>query len=798
MRTTKLKTGSQDRQFYRWLFIGGLGLMLVCQIFFNLLQVSSLEKKVRQGLISTAEVAGGTLADDISMGLRLGKPLTHFLGLQKLLAEAGASFPAAFDICVVDINGKYIAGTNPAVQQAGHIPINKDKLGRIVPEDGRGLHNVAVPLYARGNDLNGYVLVRLEESVLRKSIYPAVEGALYNILLVMGVTGAALLLIMRLVPFMDRWGGLIRRNIYVSFGVLFALVLVISAAVNHSAFRREYLHVAENSARLMAMNMQATLQRPISKGVPISLLGAVEEYFERAAAKTSGAVLIELIRPDGHLAFSSQRVFAGEERVPGENFSLPFSDAKGMSGAAGWQLTTSLSQQTFNEAVWDDVLNSVAICVISLTLLFELLRLLCLLLERRRARPPVRSPDLDFSVRSPGLELEAAHSQCADNLRAIFFIFFMALDMSITFIPLRMAELPTHFLGLAPSVIMGLPVSAEVIMAGVSIFLAGRWISRQGIIPPLTAGFLLTALGYLCSALADTPFTFILARAMVGAGYGLALIAAQAFVFKSGGLGNLFAGAFAGSLCGGAVGGMLADKFGFSVAFYVSAAIMLFLVALPYPLLRRGDLGGEELPAEPMRKGRLQETFKFLSDGKFLALSVFVLLPSTFLMVGFIKYFLPVFLNRADVSQANIGRVYMIYCLMLIYAGPFLGKVIHRATHKAYGVLAGCILGGLCILPLAMFDGIMATVVCIAVLGLATAVNIPAHSEYLLRLEISERLGSSQALGLLNVVERVGQAVAPIIIGTCMMVFKVQDMALWGGVGFLLLAVGFYATREKV
>ncbi len=788
MYTAKTKVKEQGKAIYKWLLSGGLGLMLVCQIFFSLLQISSLEKNLRQGVINTAEVAGGTLAEDISMGLRLGKSLERFLGLRKLLSDAHASFPTAFDICVVDAAGKYLAGANPVSTENIPIPTSKGWPGReAFAEDEDGLHNVASPLYARDNELKGYVVVRLKEKYLRENIYPAVESALRNIAIAMGATVAAMLLVLRLTPFIDRQGGLIRKNIYISFGLLFTLVLVVSAIINHNAFRREYLKIAENSSNILALNMRGTLQRPISKGVPISLLGAVEEYFEQAAAKVSGSVLIELIRPDGQVAFSSRRVFEGKESVPGTSWDVPLSDAGGLAGKAPWLLRTSLSQAAFAEVMWDDILNSAGICVISLTLLFELLLLLCLIVERRRRRPPARSPTL---------EREAVHERCADLLRAMFFVFFMALDMSITFIPLRMAELPTRFFGLAPDVVMGLPVSAEVIMAGVSIFFAGRWISRQGTVLPMSTGLMLTGAGYLGSALALTPFGFILARAVVGAGYGLSLIAAQAFVFKSGGLANLFAGAFAGSLCGGAVGGMLADKFGFVTTFYVAAAIMLLLAAAPYLLLRRGDIAREE-PDASERKTGFMESLKLMNDKKFLALSVFVLLPGTFLMIGVTKYFLPVFLNRADVSQANIGRVYMIYCLMLIYAGPFFGKIIREAKHKAYGVLAGCILSAVCILPLVVFNNVMAMVLCMVFLGLATAVNIPAYSEYLLRLDITERLGGSRALSLLNVVERVGQAAAPIVLGVFIAVFNVRDVALWGVALFFLLAAGFYLTREK-
>jgi MFS family permease len=371
------------------------------------------------------------------------------------------------------------------------------------------------------------------------------------------------------------------------------------------------------------------------------------------------------------------------------------------------------------------------------------------------------------------------------------------MDMSITFIPLRMAELPSEFFGLPRDVVMSLPVSVEIGMCGLGIFLTGRRISRYGAALPMTLGFALVGVGSLASALASGAPGFLLARALAGAGYGTSIMAAQAYVYKSGGLSGLFAGVFAGSLCGGAAGSMLAEQSGFGVTFYVSGALMLCIAALPYVLLRRGDTTREAVPARPAEKTRNMSILKALGDRKFLALSLFSLLPISFLVAGFTKYFLPVYLNRAEVAQADIGRVYMAYCLMLIYLGPPLGKVILKARRKVLGVAAACLLGVLSILPLAVFDGILAAVLCALILGLADAVNIPANPEYLLRLDITRQLGGNRALSMLNVVERVGQAAGPLVIGGLISAFLIQDVALWGGVFFLCLTLAFYASRAK-
>lgn len=803
-----------------WLFAGAAGLMLVCQLFFALLQVSSLETKLRTGVMSIADTAVGTLADDLSMGLRLGKQLQNFYNLRRLLLDAHQTFPMAYDICVTDTAGNLLKSSTGTLRDPSFVPIDKQILKRPpgvgVRPGAQNLYYAGKALLGRNNVLEGYVFIRLPGYELEERIMPAISVIFRNILVAMAATAGACLLMLRLLPFFSAQGTLIRKRIYLSFGIVFALVLLSSSITNQMAFRQEYLFIAEDNSRLMGQTMRETLHRIISKGVPLSLLKAVEEYFESAAAKTAGAVLIELYGPDGQLAFSSRKTFAGEAVLPGSARDVKISDATNPEGAVTWILRTSLSQKVFDDALREDMLNSASLCIISLTLLFELLLVFCLILERRVIAVPPRPKAVPVMSEAVPPRPEAVpvrpEAEAVDSaryntaLRAVFFLFMLALDMSITFIPLRMAELPSDFLGLPRDVVMGLPVSAEVIMAGLCIFLSGRWISRYGAALPMSFGFALAAAGYLASALVTGPLGFIFARALAGAGYGTAIMAAQAYVYRSGGLAGLFAGVFAGSLCGGAAGSMLAEKLGFGAAFYASSAMLLLLVVLPCALLRRGDTtragalpaqAGQAQKAGQAEKTSFMQTLRAIGNGRFLALSLFALVPATFIVMGFTKYFMPVYLNRAAVAQADIGRVYMVYCLVLIYLGPLMGKLLLKSGRKATGVTIGCLLGALSILPLALFDSLPATVICAFILGLATAINIPAHAEYLLRLDITRQLGSTQALGLLNVVERVGQAAAPIGIGLLMSAFMVQDIALWGGLFLLVLAAAFHITRVQ-
>ncbi|MDR1044669.1 MAG: hypothetical protein LBP33_06060, partial [Candidatus Adiutrix sp.] len=318
-REPPASSGQKPGRLSLWFFLGAAGLMLLCQIFFGLLQLSSLESKLRAGLFSIADTTAGTLAEDLSMGLRLGKRLRNFYNLRNLLQDAHQDFPMAQDICVTDRDGNLVeaapgAGAGQTIVPP-FIPIDKGFLDQVPGQEPRlgaqNLYYAAKPLLGRAKALEGYVLIRLKASRLEERIRPAVTGIVRDILLSMAVMAVAALSIIRLVPFFTGRGTLIRRQVYLSFGLLFTLVLLASSASNHARFRQEYFSIALDNSRTLGQTMRETLSRTIDKGVPIALLKAVEEYFESAAAKTSGSVLIELLRPDGALAFSSRKTFAG-------------------------------------------------------------------------------------------------------------------------------------------------------------------------------------------------------------------------------------------------------------------------------------------------------------------------------------------------------------------------------------------------------------------------------------------------------------------------------------------------------
>jgi hypothetical protein len=131
------------------------------------------------------------------------------------------------------------------------------------------------------------------------------------------------------------------------------------------------------------------------------------------------------------------------------------------------------------------ILDNLTLTLASGLLFLELARLLMLRLGTgaglAAARPPARTA-------TPTREQIAF-------MRPIVFLALMALDFSLSFIPLKMLDFKGDFLGLAPKIVCGLPISLEMLMAGLFMLGGGFWARRLGGWRPLFLAGLFTLAG---------------------------------------------------------------------------------------------------------------------------------------------------------------------------------------------------------------------------------------------------------------------------------------------------------------
>ena len=112
--------------------------------------------------------------------------------------------------------------------------------------------------------------------------------------------------------------------------------------------------------------------------------------------------------------------------------------------------------------------------------------------------------------------------------------------------------------------------------------------------------------------------------------------------------------------------------------------MILFLI-VPYTLVfMRGAIRNLRAGRTNLRHDLHHRQFlDFVSNRNIFCLIVFSSLPAAIALVGFLSYFIPVYLNRIGTTQSNIGRVLMVYGVCLIYLAPLISKYIDAGRAES-------------------------------------------------------------------------------------------------------------------
>lgn len=756
----------------------GWSIVLVCSlIIYNALLFSSMNKEMWNSLESSANIVASNIASGIKSGLWFGKKLERFQGLEKILnANYGVS---KMPVAVLDAKGSRISALGNFVSFDTAAVLGYETKNLRAADSG-DIKTIAVPLYYRDDILAGYVCVQIEKAPLKKLIAEVYRDQIYKQICI-GLLGLAVLY-----AFIALWEKKNRdfaqeriyKTVRISSIIIFLLVMSCNGAFALQTLNSQYTGALKADAQKTGILLSETLKRFLLVGISFDNMSQLDTYLQNITQTHNNAIALSLINPLGQSVASSTsrdiKLLPDPQNVPVLNTGM--SDAK----KANWFLRISLVYDAWFEQIKTTFLNLVTIIAISLIFMVELFLLFMRAIEFFQQK---KDSAFHFSSRTKQSSL----------LRPMTFFMLFAMDMTISFIPLRMAELIPDTVR-SKEMLLGLPISAEMGMTGLSVLLAGYWIKKQGAKIPFIAGLLFLAVGYLSSMFAAECWHFILARGIVGIGYGLALLTAQAYTVKDGMLADMFAGVYAGSLCGSAMGAMLAEQFGYGTVFFVSACILLILIPFPFLILKNEHAE----PAQNETKITFGQICSMLRDKNFLAFILLCLIPSAILTVGFLNFFLPVYLKNAHVSQSDIGRIYMLNCLVVIYSGPFFSSFVTKLQKKAGVVCLAGIISAFALLVLAVFPPLFATVLGAVLIGLATGLNIPAYSEYLLQLDIAKAIGVDQSMSLFDALQRVGQVLGPIFAGMLLLSFSIDNAAWIIGMGIILISLLFmFVDRFK-
>jgi predicted MFS family arabinose efflux permease len=781
--------------------ISAFVLLIVALGFNALLSLNSLEKLYVESIASQYSAIGKDLQRNLEKSLRFGKSLKTFIGIDKMLEETKSNLIREYSQdTTASVAIKTVPASDISVSVAlpdGSILYSTDEkfVGTTLPEQVRidyetsedeshpshesnyvkyvNMYYTSLPVHDMKKKWVATAIIAFDEKQVKALLDTVRDNSIKMILIIL--VGSIVLLIILLnlaIPHENNFQKLSRLRMALVILLVIGSAQIVFSGLNTNTFGKYYLQINKQKARTLTTLLKEDIEFLFSKGIRINklvkmdvemreIIDASPELRDITISDNNGIPLYMAAKEDMidfqkatdeqlELAYSLMGVVDSEYNI---HLDL-LKDDEEKEGA----ISTNLSKDVIFAKLFEIALDSTTILVISFLFFGELLILIFQFIERQ------------VTSTNTAQTTSVVHYS---SIRPIAFLFFFGIDICISFLPLHMETLYEPIFGLSKNIVMGLPISMQMLFTGISLLLAGPWLDRRGWHEPFFIGLLLSAGGFYYAWSAPNAIYFIVSLGLVGLGYGFSYMASQGFVIastteatKAQGLAQLYAGCLAGSICGGAAGAMLAERIGYAPVFLVGSGILLFVVMFTIIFMRSAIRKPQRRDTRKSKQSvKIGRIVRFLSSRSVLGVILLSSVPASIAVVGFLNYFSPVYLKQIGTSQSNIGRILMIYGLCIIYIAPFVSKKVGGSkTPQRYIFLSG-LLASLAFISFQFLGGIAAAVaISILLLGLAGSFNACRNS-YVVNLKVSQKLGEGTAMGILFSVARLGQVAGPLVFG---------------------------------
>lgn len=800
-------------------------ILLLAQAFMAVLASNSFEKIHVASELSRYAVGQKDFKRKVEAALRFGKPLDNLLGMDKLIQEYVANIP--------DVANISVHAPDQAVLHALH-PLGADLsalLGRgqqiSVPdplleavEIGEA-YVIILPLFGPGETWmgtsTGDVLAGSVAFFFAKHQIRAGVHAFWQKSLLLGAfIGACASLLLFFVLFRVNEVNIrtLRKRIFFRALGVTILAQLAFAGINTALFHKDHILLLQERVQAQLEFLRTDLERVLSRGLDLErvgrmgqtlgeLLEANPEISSLVVRDASGKTLARADKQQERALAASPGTTpetsggtdenpAGEApRDPPSNggFTVTESLSAAKTGETAGTISAVLDEGTLRALTWKILLDALTIALIASLFIIEQIYFLISFVGGKKEPDATRG------------DQDALDTLMLARFGAFTFLFAFALPVS--FVPLQMRELYVPLWNLPQNVVLGLPVSVEMLCALLSALAAGALADRHGWRRPFAAGVLITAFGLFACFQAATGNQFILARGLCGLGYGLSWMALQTFLFahstpttRARGVSHFVAGLFSGHICGTALGAMLAERMGYAPVFLVGMLLALGFLAFLFRFMRSvPDRPAQHAPAALVRP---RAVAGYLFDRNTFALIFCCVVPFSVCQVGLLFFATPLYLNQLGVEQADIGRVLMIYGLSVVYLAPQISKFVDRLERKKPFIVAGGLLGGLGLSLLFFDQGFAAVVGAVFLLGLASSIGSSAQTAYALKLRATQELGAGKAMAIQRAADKLGQMLGPLALGLLMSGVSIAQGIVVLGLGYMLLSVLFlFLARER-
>ena len=397
-------------------------------------------------------------------------------------------------------------------------------------------------------------------------------------------------------------------------------------------------------------------------------------------------------------------------------------------------------------------------------------------------------------------------------VRPFYFLFSSAICMSIVFVPIMMKNLYTEavttgvipIFGLPQDIVIALPISIEMLFFGIALFIGGILLSNIGWRLLQIVGITFAVIGLFLSGYSvDIPM-FLFSRGIVGFGSGLVLLTARSIInferdpdLKSSAYSNFYSGGLAGITVGAVFGGFFADYLGFSNVFYIAVILASIAGLFAYRILIINKNILNKIPKTTTEKSSIKAIFKFLFNIKILSYFLLAIIP-TYSAGMFLSYYLPLFAESKGINTSDIGRLFMLHGLLIIYLGPVVSRFIKNTIKDDKAALIlGSIGWAISLVVFAVTGNITGLIITLVIMALTEGFCVVSQNDYFLNLKVVKEIGEDKAISYFEITAKIAEIIAPIIFGWVLITGATKGMWFFGLVIATLSLIFLFISNIK-
>lgn len=390
------------------------------------------------------------------------------------------------------------------------------------------------------------------------------------------------------------------------------------------------------------------------------------------------------------------------------------------------------------------------------------------------------------------------------DARIPLFVFAFAEELQKSFMPLFVAEYYEPNPWFSKDIMMGLPISVFMFVIAAATPFAGAWADRWGNKRLFFWGLAPAIAGYLGCAYASNMYEIVFWRGITAIGYAIITISCQGYIAaivskdnRAKGMAIFVGVLMTATMCGTALGGIIADRIGYQPVFILSAILASFAGVLAWVMLSsKLETEKKDIPATGSGGG-----IKALArNPQFVCIVLFCAIPAKIILTGFLYYMVPLYLVALDASQSEIGRIMMVYSLVIIPLSPVASRFADQSGQMKQLVVLGTVLSGCILISLYGEASIGAMLLAVTLMGAAHSIlKAPLIASAMEAAELTPNVGRTAALGILRTSERIGSVLGPILVASLLVVYDYAEAMAIIGAGIVVTGIimGFYLKSSS-